>query len=163
VHCETLEKHGEALSPARPSHHHPHARQPQTGAAAARPGSGAVPGAFSLSSRAQGLCGSRRAARGSPRSAHRCRPLPCPGTAPVHPQRQPPALRTCGEKARSFGAVIKAAGQGAPSAGLQMTPRRMGCHPEGPGQAREVGPCEPQEVQQGQVQGPAPRLEQPPA
>ena len=30
-----------------------------------------------------------------------------------------------------------------------------GCHPEGPGQASEVGPCEPHEVQQGQVQGPA--------
>jgi len=31
----------------------------------------------------------------------------------------------------------------------------MGCHPEGPGQAREVGTFEPHEVQQGQVQGPA--------
>ena len=30
----------------------------------------------------------------------------------------------------------------------------MGCHPEGPGQAWEVGPCEPHGVQQGQVQGP---------
>ena len=29
------------------------------------------------------------------------------------------------------------------------------CHPEGPGQAGKVGPCEPHEVQQGQVQGPA--------
>jgi len=31
-----------------------------------------------------------------------------------------------------------------------------GYHPEGPGQAQEVGLCEPHEVQQGQVQGPAP-------
>jgi len=31
----------------------------------------------------------------------------------------------------------------------------MGCHPEGPGQAQEVGLCEPHEVQQGEVQGPA--------
>ncbi|GAB0210211.1 mitochondrial enolase superfamily member 1 [Grus japonensis] len=30
-----------------------------------------------------------------------------------------------------------------------------GCHPEGPGQAGEVGPCKLHEVQQGQVQGPA--------
>ena len=30
-----------------------------------------------------------------------------------------------------------------------------GYHPEGPGQAWEVGLCEPHEVQQGQVQGPA--------
>ena len=30
-----------------------------------------------------------------------------------------------------------------------------GCHPEGPGQAGEVGPCKPHEVQQGQAQGPA--------
>jgi len=37
----------------------------------------------------------------------------------------------------------------------------MGCHPEGPGQAREVGLCEPHEVQQGKVQGPAPRSGQP--
>ncbi|GAB0178704.1 cAMP-dependent protein kinase inhibitor alpha [Grus japonensis] len=37
----------------------------------------------------------------------------------------------------------------------------MGCHPEGPGQAQEVEPCEPLEVQQGQVQGPAPVLGQP--
>jgi len=33
---------------------------------------------------------------------------------------------------------------------------RMRCHPEGPGQAGEVGLCEPHEVQQGQVQGPTP-------
>jgi len=33
---------------------------------------------------------------------------------------------------------------------------------KGPGQAQEVGPCEPHEVQQGQVQGPAPGLGQPP-
>ncbi|GAB0185946.1 mitochondrial enolase superfamily member 1 [Grus japonensis] len=32
-----------------------------------------------------------------------------------------------------------------------------GCHPEGPGQAGEVGPCKPHEVQQGQVQGPNPK------
>ena len=32
--------------------------------------------------------------------------------------------------------------------------RRTGCHPEGLGQAGEVGLCEPHEVQQGQVQGP---------
>ena len=31
----------------------------------------------------------------------------------------------------------------------------MGCHPEGPRQAWEVGLCEPLEVQQGQVEGPA--------
>jgi len=30
-----------------------------------------------------------------------------------------------------------------------------GCHPEGPGQASEVGLCKPHQVQQGQVQGPA--------
>ena len=30
-----------------------------------------------------------------------------------------------------------------------------GCHPEGPGQAWEVGPCKPHEIQQDQVQGPA--------
>ncbi|PKU43420.1 rna-directed dna polymerase from mobile element jockey-like [Limosa lapponica baueri] len=30
------------------------------------------------------------------------------------------------------------------------------CHPEGPGQALEVGPCQHHEVQPGQVQGPAP-------
>uniref|UniRef100_A0A8D0KSU2 Mitogen-activated protein kinase 15 n=1 Tax=Strix occidentalis caurina TaxID=311401 RepID=A0A8D0KSU2_STROC len=35
-------------------------------------------------------------------------------------------------------------------------------HPEGPGQAWEVGPCEPHEVQQGQVEGPTPGLGQPP-
>ncbi|PKU46707.1 hypothetical protein llap_3024 [Limosa lapponica baueri] len=38
----------------------------------------------------------------------------------------------------------------------------MGYHPEGPGQARGAGPCEPHEVQQGQVQSPAPGLGQPP-
>ena len=36
------------------------------------------------------------------------------------------------------------------------------CHLEGSGQAGEVGLCEPREVQQGQVQGPAPGSEQPP-
>ena len=30
-----------------------------------------------------------------------------------------------------------------------------GCHPEGPWQAWDVGPCKPHQVQQGQVQGPA--------
>jgi len=35
-------------------------------------------------------------------------------------------------------------------------PRRAGCNPEGPGQAAEVGLCEPHEVQQGQGQAPAP-------
>ena len=34
--------------------------------------------------------------------------------------------------------------------------RRIGCHPEEPGQAWEVAPCEQHEVQQHQVQGPAP-------
>jgi len=46
---------------------------------------------------------------------------------------------------------------------MKMTPsgvcgwhtRGKRCHPEGPGQAAEVGLCEPHEVQQGQVQGPA--------
>jgi len=38
----------------------------------------------------------------------------------------------------------------------------MRCHSEGPGQAGEVGLCEPHEVLQGQVQGPAPGLGQPP-
>ena len=41
--------------------------------------------------------------------------------------------------------------------------RRTGYYPEGPGQAREVGPCEPHEVQQGQMQGPAPASGQPPS
>jgi len=36
------------------------------------------------------------------------------------------------------------------------------CHPEGPEQAGEVGPCEPHEVQQGQVQSPARGSGQPP-
>lgn len=31
----------------------------------------------------------------------------------------------------------------------------MGCHPEKPGQAPEVSPCEPYEIEQGQVEGPA--------
>ena len=39
--------------------------------------------------------------------------------------------------------------------------RRMGCHPKRPGQAGEVDLHEPHEVQQGQVQGPAPGLGQP--
>ena len=39
--------------------------------------------------------------------------------------------------------------------------RRIGCHPEGPGEAWEVGLCEPHELQQGQVQGPAHQSEQP--
>ena len=37
-----------------------------------------------------------------------------------------------------------------------------GCHLEGPGQAGDVGPCEPHEVQQDQEQGPAPGLGQAP-
>ena len=36
------------------------------------------------------------------------------------------------------------------------------CHPDGARLAWEVGPCEPHEVQQGKVQGPAPGLGQPP-
>lgn len=32
----------------------------------------------------------------------------------------------------------------------------QGCHPKQPGWAKEVGLCEPHEVQQGHVQGPAP-------
>ena len=32
--------------------------------------------------------------------------------------------------------------------------RRTGCHPKRPGQAQEVGPCEPHKVQHGQAQGP---------
>ena len=36
-----------------------------------------------------------------------------------------------------------------------------GWHPEGPGQAGEVGLCEPHEVQRGRVQGPAPGAGQP--
>jgi len=32
----------------------------------------------------------------------------------------------------------------------------MRCYPEGHGQAQEVGPWEPHEIQLGQVQGPAP-------
>ena len=35
-------------------------------------------------------------------------------------------------------------------------PEGKGCHPEGPGQASEVSPCQPHEVQQGQVQDPEP-------
>jgi len=38
----------------------------------------------------------------------------------------------------------------------------MGCYPEGPGQAGEVGLCELQDVQHGQVQGPALGSGQPP-
>ena len=38
----------------------------------------------------------------------------------------------------------------------------MGCHPEGPGQAQEVGQYEHHEVQQGQIQGPAHGSGQPP-
>ena len=60
-------------------------------------------------------------------------------------------------------------GLSAPSASLQMTSSwvmwlmclKEGMPPEGPGQAWEVGPCEPHEVQQGQVQSPAPGLGQP--
>lgn len=37
---------------------------------------------------------------------------------------------------------------------------QMGCHPQGPEQAWEVGPCKPHEVQHGQLQCPAPGLEQ---
>lgn len=43
---------------------------------------------------------------------------------------------------------------------MQLTCLRDGCHSEGPRQAAEVGPCEPHEVQQDQVQGPAPELRQ---
>jgi len=39
--------------------------------------------------------------------------------------------------------------------------RRMGCHPKRPGQAGEVDLHEPHEVQQGQMQGPAPGSGQP--
>jgi len=38
-----------------------------------------------------------------------------------------------------------------------------GCHPEGPRQAQEVGPCAAHEVQQGQVEGAAHGLGQSPA
>ena len=38
--------------------------------------------------------------------------------------------------------------------------RRKGCHPEGPGQAWEVGMRKPHEVEKGWVQGPAPGLGQ---
>lgn len=56
-------------------------------------------------------------------------------------------------------------GPRAPSASWQVTPSwvvrstglRAGIHPQGPGQAAEVGPCEPQEVQQGQAPGPGAR------
>ena len=37
---------------------------------------------------------------------------------------------------------------------------QKGCHPEGAGQAREEGPCQPQEVQQHQVKSPATGLGQ---
>ena len=40
--------------------------------------------------------------------------------------------------------------------------RGMGCHPEGRGQAREVGLCEPPKAQQGHMHGPAHGLGQPP-
>ncbi|GAB0190063.1 mucin-6 [Grus japonensis] len=54
-------------------------------------------------------------------------------------------------------------GLSALSAHLQTKPSSAfdmpeGCHSEGPGQAQEVGPCEPHKVQQGQVQGPAAEL-----
>ena len=39
--------------------------------------------------------------------------------------------------------------------------KRTGYHPEGPGQAQEMGLCEPHEVQQDQMQGPAPGSGQP--
>lgn len=48
------------------------------------------------------------------------------------------------------------------SASLHVTPNyswqnwRMGCHPEGQGQAQEPGPCSPEEAQKGQVQGTMP-------
>jgi len=41
--------------------------------------------------------------------------------------------------------------------------RSLCCHSARPGQARELGTEEPDEVQQGQVQGPAPEEEQPQA
>ena len=41
--------------------------------------------------------------------------------------------------------------------------RRLCCHPERPGQAGELGREEPDGVQQGQGQGPAPGEEQPQA
>jgi len=44
----------------------------------------------------------------------------------------------------------------------EVDAQRMGCHPEGPGQPQEVGMFEPREVQQGQVQDPAPGSRQPP-
>jgi len=45
----------------------------------------------------------------------------------------------------------------APSASLQTTSSCVvWSTPKGPGQAEEVGLCEPHEVQQGQVQGAAP-------
>ena len=40
------------------------------------------------------------------------------------------------------------------------TPEGQHCHPEGHGQAGEVGLCEPHEVQHGQGQGPASGLRQ---
>ena len=42
-----------------------------------------------------------------------------------------------------------------------MPSRGTGCHPEGPEQPGEMGPCEPHEIQQSQVQGPASGLGQP--
>ena len=59
-------------------------------------------------------------------------------------------------------------GSSAPSASLQVMPSRVvqlttaadsrgkGCHPEGLGQTWEVGPCQPHEARQGQMQGPTP-------
>ena len=41
--------------------------------------------------------------------------------------------------------------------------RGKGCRPEGPGQAGEVGPCQPHGAQQGRVQGPVCGSEQPQA
>ena len=46
--------------------------------------------------------------------------------------------------------------------GAVDTPEGWGCHPEGPGQAGEMDLCESHEVLQGQVQGPASGLGQPP-
>ena len=58
----------------------------------------------------------------------------------------------------------------APSAGLPMTPSCVvqshaegRIHPEGPGQAGEVGLCKPRGLQQGRGQGPAHGLGQSPA
>lgn len=45
---------------------------------------------------------------------------------------------------------------------VQSARWREGMDPEGPGQAGDVGLCEPQEVQQSENQGPTPRLRQSP-